>query len=119
MTKEKTPHGNEELEPVWTDSRVAQILTEDVVLVSLYVDDRTELPEDEWRKEEYGGKEFNIKTIGKKWSYMQASKYNRNAQPFYVMVDHNGNKIGDSAGYDSNPDVFIDYLNDALSQFKN
>ena len=106
-------------EQVWTDSRVAQILTEDVVLVSLYVDDRTELPEDEWRKEEYGGKEFNIKTIGKKWSYMQASKYNRNAQPFYVMVDHNGNKIGDSAGYDSNPDVFIDYLNDALSQFKN
>ena len=105
-------------EQVWTDSRVAQILTEDVILVSLYVDDRTELPEDEWRKEEYGGKEFNIKTIGKKWSYMQASKYDRNAQPFYVMVDHDGNQLGGSAGYDSNPEVFIDYLKDALSKFK-
>ncbi len=105
-------------EQVWTDSRVARILTEDVVLVSLYVDDRTELPEDEWRKEEYGGKEFNIKTIGKKWSYMQASKYDRNAQPFYVMVDHDGNQIGGSAGYDSNPEVFIDYLKDALSKYK-
>ena len=105
-------------EQVWTDPRVAKILTEDVVLVSLYVDDRTELPEDEWRKEEYGGKEFNIKTIGKKWSYMQASEYNRNAQPYYVMVDHNGDQIGESAGYDSNPDVFINYLKDALKQYK-
>lgn len=105
-------------EQVWTDSRVAKILTEDVVLVSLYVDDRTELPEDEWRIEEYGEKEFNIKTIGKKWSYMQAANYNRNAQPYYVMVDHNGDQIGKSAGYDSNPDVFIDYLKDALKHYK-
>ena len=85
--------------------------------MSLYVDDRTPLPEDEWRVEEYGGKEFNIKTIGKKWSYMQASKYNRNAQPYYVMVDHEGNQLGGSAGYDSNPEVFIEYLEDALSKF--
>ena len=49
---------------------------------------------------------------------MQASKYDRNAQPFYVMVDHDGNQLGGSAGYDSNPEVFIDYLKDALSKFK-
>ena len=49
---------------------------------------------------------------------MQASKYNRNAQPFYVMVGHDGNQIGGSAGYDSNPQVFIDYLKHALSKFK-
>ena len=104
-------------EQVWTNPKVAKILNEDVVLVSLYVDDRTPLPEDEWRVEEYGGKEFNIKTIGKKWSYMQASKYNRNAQPYYVMVDHEGNQLGGSAGYDSNPEVFIEYLEDALSKF--
>lgn len=104
-------------EQVWTNHKVAKILNEDVVLVSLYVDDRTPLPEDEWRVEEYGGKEFNIKTIGKKWSYMQASKYNRNAQPYYVMVDHEGNQLGGSAGYDSNPEVFIEYLEDALSKF--
>jgi thiol:disulfide interchange protein DsbD len=104
-------------EQVWTDSEVAKILREEVVLVSLYVDDRTALPEDEWRVEEYGGKEFNIKTIGKKWSYLQAAEYNRNAQPFYVLVDHNGNQLGGSAGYDSDPSVFLEYLDDALGEF--
>jgi thiol:disulfide interchange protein DsbD len=104
-------------EQVWTDSKVAKILREDVVLVSLYVDDRTALPEDEWRVEEYGGKEFNIKTIGKKWSYLQAADYNRNAQPFYVLVDHNGNQLGGSAGYDSDPSVFLEYLDEALGEF--
>ena len=96
-------------EQVCTDPEVSRILTEEVVLVSLYVDERTKLPEDEQRKEEYGGKEFNIRTIGNKWSYLQASKFNRNAQPFYVMVDHDGNQVGGSAGYDSNPQLFIDY----------
>ena len=105
-------------EQVWTDYEVARILNDEVVLVSLYVDDRTELPESEWRTEEYGGKEFKITTIGKKWSYMQASRYNRNAQPYYVMVDHEGNQLGESAGYNSNPQVFIDYLNDALKDFE-
>ena len=105
-------------EQVWPDSEVSRILTEEVVLVSLYVDERTKLPEDEQRKEEYGGKEFNIRTIGNKWSYLQASKFNRNAQPFYVMVDHDGNQVGGSAGYDSDPQLFIDYLHDALKKFK-
>jgi thiol:disulfide interchange protein len=104
-------------EQVWTDSNVAKILREDVVLVSLYVDDRTALPEEEWRVEEYGGKEFKIRTIGKKWSYLQAAEYNRNAQPFYVLVDHNGNQLGGSAGYDSDPSAFLEYLGDALSKF--
>ena len=49
---------------------------------------------------------------------MQASRYNRNAQPYYVMVDHEGNQLGESAGYNSNPQVFIDYLNDALKDFE-
>lgn len=105
-------------EQVWPNPEVSRILREEVVLISLYVDDRTALPEDEWRKEEYGGKEFNIKTIGKKWSYLQASKFNRNAQPFYVMVDHDGNQVGESAGYDSDPQLFIDYLHEALDKYK-
>lgn len=105
-------------EQVWTDKRVVKILNEDLILVSLYVDDRTKLPEDQWRVEEYGGKEFRIRTIGKKWSYMQASQFNRNAQPFYVLLDHNGNKIGGSAGYNPDPEVFLEYINDALAKYK-
>ena len=104
-------------EQVWTDARVSKILNEDVILVSLYVDDRTMLPEEEWRVEEYGGKEFHIRTIGKKWSYLQAFQFDRNAQPFYVLVDHNGTQIGGSAGYDPDPDAFLEYINDALAKF--
>ena len=104
-------------EQVWTDKRVSKILNEDVILVSLYVDDRTKLPEEEWRMEEYGGKEFHIRTIGKKWSYLQASQFDRNAQPFYVLLDHNGTQIGGSAGYDPDPDAFLEYINDALAKF--
>jgi len=105
-------------EQVWPDPEVSRIIHEEVVLVSLYVDDRTELPEEEWSVEEYGGKEFRIRTIGKKWSYMQARDYDRNAQPYYVLVDHNGNQVGGSAGYNSNPEVFLEYLNDALDKYK-
>ena len=105
-------------EQVWPDPEVSRIIHDEVVLVSLYVDDRTKLPEEEWSVEEYGGKEFRIQTIGKKWSYMQARDYDRNAQPYYVLVDHDGNQVGGSAGYNSNPEVFLEYLNDALEKFE-
>ena len=104
-------------EQVWSNPKVAEILTQDVVLVSLYVDDRKSLPESEHRVEEYGGKDFRIKTIGNKWSYLQASRFDRNAQPFYVMIDHDGQNIGGNAGYDPDADVFIDFLQDGLAEF--
>ncbi|MEC7950800.1 MAG: thioredoxin family protein, partial [Bacteroidota bacterium] len=104
-------------EQVWSNPEVARLLTEKVVLVSLYVDDRKTLPESEHRVEQYGGKDFRIKTIGNKWSYLQASRFDRNAQPFYVMIDHDGEHIGGSAGYDPDADVFIDFLEDGLVQF--
>lgn len=104
-------------EQVWSDAEVASKLTEDVVLVSLYVDDRTALPEDEHRVEKYGGKDFRIKTIGNKWSYLQASRFNRNAQPFYVMIDHDGNHIGGSAGYDPDAELFLEFLDEGLAEF--
>ena len=104
-------------EQVWSDAKVAAKLTEDVVLVSLYVDDRTALPEDEHRVEQYGGKDFRIKTIGNKWSYLQASRFNRNAQPFYVMIDHDGNHIGGSAGYDPDAELFLEFLDEGLAEF--
>jgi thiol:disulfide interchange protein DsbD len=104
-------------EQVWPDKEVGQILTQDVILVSLYVDERTDLPESERRVETYGGKDFKIKTVGNKWSYMQAAQFNTNSQPFYVMVDHDGNQIGGTAGYDPDPEKFIAFLTRGLKAF--
>ena len=104
-------------EQVWSDPEVARMLTEEVVLVSLYVDDRKALPESEHRVEKYGGKDFRIRSVGNKWSYLQASRFDRNAQPFYVMIDHDGAHIGGSAGYDPDPSLFLDFLRDGLSEF--
>ena len=104
-------------EQVWPNAEVARILNEEVVLVSLYVDERKELPEAEQRVETYGGKDFKIRNVGNKWSYLQASRFDRNAQPFYVMLDHKENQIGGSAGYDPDPELFIDFLNEGLNAF--
>ncbi len=104
-------------EQVWPNAEVARILNEEVVLVSLYVDERKELPESEQRVETYGGKDFKIRNVGNKWSYLQASRFDRNAQPFYVMLDHEENQIGGSAGYDPDPELFIDFLNEGLNAF--
>ena len=105
-------------EQVWSNPKVAKMLTEDVVLVSLYVDDRKALPEEEHRVEKYGGKDFRIRTVGNKWSYLQASQFDRNAQPFYVMIDHDGEHVGGSAGYDPDPSLFLDFLEEGLTEFK-
>ena len=105
-------------EQVWSNPKVAKMLTEDVVLVSLYVDDRKALPEEEHRVEKYGGKDFRIRTVGNKWSYLQASQFDRNAQPFYVMIDHDGEHVGGSAGYDPDPSLFLDFIEEGLAEFK-
>ena len=104
-------------EQVWSNPEVADKLMNDVVLVSLYVDDRKPLPDSEHRIEQYGGKDFRIRTVGNKWSYLQASQFNRNAQPFYVMIDHDGNHIGGSAGYDPDASLFVDFLEEGLNEF--
>lgn len=105
-------------ETIWPIDEVAAILNDKVVLVSLYVDDRNPLPKEEHRVETYGDKEFKIKTIGNKWTYLQASKYNVNAQPYYVMLDHDGNQLGGSASYDVDPNKFISFLKEGLAAFK-
>ncbi|MFM1931631.1 MAG: hypothetical protein RL226_934, partial [Bacteroidota bacterium] len=105
-------------ESIWPIPSIAKTLNEEVILVSLYVDDRNPLPEAEQGVESYGGKEFKIRTIGNKWSYLQASKYNVNAQPYYVMLDHDGNQLGGSAAYDSDPAKFISFLEEGLKLFK-
>ncbi|MEC8758116.1 MAG: cytochrome c biogenesis protein CcdA, partial [Bacteroidota bacterium] len=105
-------------EQVWPDATVAEYLTEKTVLVSLYVDERKALPEDHQRVEEFGGKDFRIRTVGNKWTYLQASRFGTNAQPFYVMIDHNGEALGDGVGYDPDPQKFIDFLKENYARFE-
>ena len=105
-------------EQVWPNATVAEYLTEKTVLVSLYVDERKALPEDEQRVEEFGGKDFRIRTVGNKWTYLQASRFGTNAQPFYVMIDHDGEALGDGVGYDPDPQKFIDFLEENTARFE-
>ena len=105
-------------EQVWPNPTVAKYLSEEAVLVSLYVDERKALPEEEQRVEEFGGKDFRIRTVGNKWTYLQASRFGTNAQPFYVMIDQDGEALGDGVGYDPNPQKFIDFLEENYARFE-
>lgn len=105
-------------ESVWPVPAIAEMMTQDVILVSLYVDERTPLPETERRVETYGNKDFKIKTVGNKWSYLQVERYGTNAQPFYVLLDHNENVLNGSAAYDSDPKVFQNFLEEGIKAFE-
>ncbi|SCY15104.1 thiol:disulfide interchange protein DsbD [Flavobacterium anhuiense] len=103
-------------ELVWSDPKVLGVLNNDVVLISLYVDDKKELPENEQYISETTGKK--IKTIGNKWSDLQIKTYKANAQPFYVIVDHKSNSLTETSAY--NPDVkeYYNWLQSGIKNFK-
>ena len=103
-------------ELVWSDAKVLEVLNNEVVLISLYVDDKKELPENEQYVSETTGKK--IKTIGNKWSDLQIKTYKANAQPFYVIVDHNSSNLGEPSAY--NPDVenYLNWLERGIKNFK-
>ena len=103
-------------ELVWSDPKVLGVLKNDVVLISLYVDDKKELPESEQYVSETTGKK--IKTIGNKWSDLQIKTYKANAQPFYVIVDHNSANLTEPSAY--NPDIenYFNWLNTGIKNFK-
>ena len=104
---------------VWVNPQVRKLLDEEFVLIALYVDDKTALPENELTSVEFGGKTRNIKTIGNKWSYYQASKFGSNSQPFYVLLDTDGNLLTAPHAYDLNVDNFLNFLNTGLNEFRN
>lgn len=106
-------------EQVWSDNRVLKRLRENVVLVSLYVDEKIELPKDQQIEVEIGGKKKKLKTVGNKWSHFQASKYGTNSQPYYVIIDNNENALVEPAAYDPDIDKFIDWLDRGTAEFKN
>ncbi len=105
-------------EQVWSDPGVLQRLREDVVLISLYVDEKTELPESEQEEVQIGDKLKRIKTIGNKWSAFQALEFGTNSQPYYVILDHQGNQVHESAAYDPDIDLFIDWLDRGTEAFE-
>lgn len=101
---------------VWSDPRVLKKLRENFIITALYVDDKTELPKDEWITSKIDGK---IKTsIGKKFADFQISRFNVNAQPYYVLLDTSGNLLTQPRAYDLDIDGFIQFLDEGLKNFK-
>lgn len=105
-------------EQVWSDPEVLKRLREDFVLISLYVDEKQELPIEEQKEVEIGGKKKKIKTVGNKWSHFQASVYGNNSQPYYVIIDHNEKMLTEPAAYDPDIQKFINWLDKGKEAFK-
>ena len=101
---------------VWSDPRVLKRLREDYIVTALYVDDKTRLPEDEWVKSDYDGEVK--KTLGAKYASFQIDKFGVNAQPYYVLLDQNGNKLVEPRAYDKSVKEFIDFLDRGLKEFE-
>ncbi len=101
---------------VWTDPKVKQLLENDYVLITLFVDDKTALPKVITINE--NGKERNLRTLGDKWSYLQRHKFGANAQPFYVLLNADGVPIGPSYAYNEDVDRYIQFLENGLTRFK-
>lgn len=101
---------------VWANKRVLDILRNKYVLIQLYVDDKTELPATEQTISTFSGKK--IKTIGNKWSNYQAATFNSNSQPFYVLLNTDGNLLVQPKGADYTVENFVTFLNQGLKAFQ-
>ena len=101
---------------VWTDQKVSDIMKNDYVLITLYVDNKTPLPEH--IKVMENGKERTLRTLGDKWSYLQRVKFGANAQPFYVLIDNEGNPLNKSYSYDEDIDKYVDFLETGLKNYR-
>lgn len=102
---------------VWSDPQVLEKLKNDFVKISLYVDDRTRLPESEQFVSDAMGRERTIKTVGQKWSVFQAERYNINTQPYYLILDHDEEMLAGPYGYDPSIPKFNTFLETGLEKF--
>ena len=100
---------------VWTDKKVSKLIQDDYVLITLYVDNKTPLPEN--IKVMENGKERTLRTLGDKWSYLQRVKFGANAQPFYVLIDNEGNPLNKSYSFDEDVNKYIDFLETGLKNY--
>ena len=102
---------------VWSDPEVLRRLSQNFVLVALYVDDRTKLPENKWYQSPYDGK--TKKTIGQQNADFQITRFNNNAQPFYVILNDDEKMLITPKAYDLNVSAFVDFLDKALENHRN
>ena len=102
---------------VWSDPQVLERLRNNFVKISLFVDDRTRLPEGEQFVSSALGRERTISTVGQKWSVFQAERYGANTQPYYIILDHNENMLAPAYGYDTSIPKFIEFLDYGKGNF--
>lgn len=101
---------------VWTDPKVSDLINNDYVLITLYVDNKTPLTEPVKIVE--NGKERTLRTVGDKWSYLQRVKFGANAQPFYVLLDNQGSPLNKSYAYDEDIPKYIEFLQTGLENYR-
>ena len=101
---------------VFTDPTVADIMANKYVLIQLYVDEKTDLPEP--RLVSDNGTERKLRTVGDRWSYLQSQKFGATAQPFYVLLDPDGNPLEKSYSYDEDIPKFLTWLNSGLTRYQ-
>ena len=106
-------------EQVWSNPNVKNMLANDVVLISLYVDERIDLPKNEQYETTLAGKKKKVKTTGDKWMVLQANTYGANSQPYYVFLNNNGDQMVEPANYQDygTVELFTDWLNRGLKEF--
>jgi len=100
---------------VWSDKEVLRILNDEYVIISLYVDDKKELPESDWVTLPNGKV---LKTLGKINANFQTTRFGVNGQPYYILLDNDGNELGQPRGYNLNVQEYIDFLNDGVAKYK-
>lgn len=105
---------------VWSQPEVFSIIENEYVLISLYMDVNYPLPEDEQKTELFEGREYEIKTIADKWKFFSLRYYKTIAQPLYVVLDAEGNRLMKPVGYDVAQSVttYSAYLNEGIAKFK-
>lgn len=103
---------------VWSDSDVKRKLSEDFVLVSLYVDDKKKLPKELQTEVKWSGSERTLSSVGDRWSYLQNTQYQSSTQPQYWIIDGNENHYSDSTSYDPDINKYILWLEKGIEKFK-
>lgn len=103
-------------ERVWSEPKILKLLKEEIVLISLYVDDKRPLPDGETMTSEISGKK--LRYIGQRWSEFQILRYGANAQPFYVLMDHDETDLIDPIGYTPNEDDYYGWLRKGVDAFE-
>ncbi|WP_308225959.1 cytochrome c biogenesis protein CcdA [uncultured Prevotella sp.] len=101
---------------IWTDAKVADMLNNKYVLISLYVDDKTPLPE-QMTVTDTDGTQRTLRTVGDKWSYLQRHKFGSNTQPMYILLDNEGKPLTGSRSYDEDINEYMDFLKVGLDNY--